>query len=398
MVYVPLIYCLSKLQWDTPVNGNIIFRKTTIMNTSISGDAEQNKGNQNCEQKEKGLKIVVNGQQSLSKNQQLFNRLTGLIDTLEHEIIRENDKLIRLMEYYGREVIPLHTKIAHSRIKLALTLGNAAKKVNFSNRQYEEIREAILGLLCDAFSSIEPNGDQIKFYDQWSETSYQEELEQQQRESVDQDDFDDTPEAYERMEAYMRKQSEQTQQGEQHTKRRKTKNKLYKEFPLKEGENIKVKNIRSIYIALVKIFHPDTETDVNLRSEKEEIMKRVTVAYDQKDLSTLLKLEMEWVFKTKEQLDKLTDEKLQIYISALKQQAKELEKEKILLFKHRRFESISRYSFLPEKRAIEKIVRERAEFKGVLEELKFLIALFEKPNSKKQILEFAEAFNEITEE
>jgi len=134
--------------------------------------------------------------------------------------------------------------------------------------------------------------------------------------------------------------------------------------------------------------HPDTEIDANLKGEKEEIMKQVTAAYELKDLSTLLKLEMEWVHKTSEHLEKLSDEKLEIYISALKQQASELEIEKTNLHYHPRYQQVSAYGRFPEKFAISEIRQNISELKRMGDNLNLYIRTFSKPNAKKEISAF----------
>lgn len=374
------------------------------MQTNLFGELE--------EQQEKGLKIVAGGQKNLSKNQQMFNRLIQRIETLEKDIVNEHDKLNRLLEYYSKEVAPLETKIASARIKLAMNLGNATKREKFSKRQIDDIRDAIVDLFREAFVSVEPNEEQEKFYDQWSEHTYREEMEEQEHEArvqfseiindiygfdIDPDKFGETPEDFARLEDELKNRLLEDQGNNPPKERKKSKKQQEKESSLREEESVKIRSLRSIYIALAKVLHPDTETDETLKLEKEEIMKNVTAAYDQRDLPALLKLEIAWVHKTAEHLVKLTDEKLAIYIQALKKQASELETSKNMLYQQQRFESISAYSDLPEKRAMEKIIRARAEIKGAHEELKSLGKAFERPNIKKQMLEFVEVYNDMNE-
>ena len=60
------------------------------MHTTLFGDDFQ-------EKKEKGLKIVSKGEKPLSKNQKLFNSLSRKIETLENELVSENEKLSKLL-------------------------------------------------------------------------------------------------------------------------------------------------------------------------------------------------------------------------------------------------------------------------------------------------------------
>ena len=76
--------------------------------------------------------------------------------------------------------------------------------------------------------------------------------------------------------------------------------------------------------------------------EKEELMKKVTIAYDNKDLTTLLQLEMQWIYK--EQNAALSAEKLRVYIEVLREQVNELEVQKYSFYHHPRFQPIFDYS------------------------------------------------------
>lgn len=355
----------------------------------------------------KGLKIVVKGQKPLSKNQQTFNKLIKRIEALEHEIESEQEKLIRLLDYYHKEIYPIEVKNADFNITLAMALGNATKVIKFTKKQKEHITEVIVGLCDNAFQCKEPTNAQEEFYDQWSGTSYQELKDYQQQETkedivdilnniygldIDLDDFDDTPEGYARMQAELKLHLEQAQEKKQQTKRKKSPKQQDKAAALKLEELSRIKNIRSVYIALAKVLHPDTEVDETLKAEKEEIMKKVTSAYEKKDLSALLKLEIAWVHKTTEHLEKLTDDKLKIYISALKEQAAQLEREKQELCIHPRYNDVSDYAYMPEKEAMKTIINSRAHLRQVQQDLKKYISVFEQTNSKKQILEFVDSF------
>jgi len=355
----------------------------------------------------KALKIAPKDPKSLSKNQQLFNKLTKRIETLEVEIISENDKLSQLLVIYGKEINPLQTKVANLRVKLAMALAETVPANKFTKKQVEKIREIIIDQCDGAFTCIEPDPHQEAFYDNWAEIPYQEEQQEQTETSkemfaeymsdmygidVDMDDFDDSPEGFARLQEKIKEQFEQSQQTYQKPNHKKSKKQQAREQVLLEEESIKAKNIRSIYIALAKVMHPDTEVNEFLKAEKEEVMKKVTAAYEQKDLPALLKLEIEWVHKTSEHLEKLTDDKLKIYISALRQQAAELELERDSMKFHVRFTKIIDYAHLPLKNALYAIKREKSELKSIFDDLGNIIDLIKKSMTKKQIVEFINTY------
>ncbi|WP_018342185.1 hypothetical protein [Cytophaga aurantiaca] len=89
-------------------------------------------------------------------------------------------------------------------------------------------------------------------------------------------------------------------------------------------EEHRKKSIRAIYIDLIKTFHPDTEQDADKKSEKEEISKKITEAYGNNDLYTLLNLETQFLEQQTNRLQGMKTETLKSYLAMLDNQIKEL--------------------------------------------------------------------------
>ncbi|MBE9464629.1 hypothetical protein ACFP1I_04395 [Dyadobacter subterraneus] len=88
------------------------------------------------------------------------------------------------------------------------------------------------------------------------------------------------------------------------------------------------KSVRTVYMDLVKAFHPDRETDEAEKIRKTEIMQRVTQTYQENNLLELLKLQIEFERIDQDHLENLGKEQLTYYNLVLKEQVEELEKEK----------------------------------------------------------------------
>jgi hypothetical protein len=362
--------------------------------------------------KKNELVITAKGEQKLSKDQQTFNRLTKQIEKLENEIEQENEKLLKLKEFFGREIRPLKQALGQTQMKTAMTLGDIASAYKFSKKQTDEIRSLVLNYCDEAFCIIEPNAEQEAFYDTWAETSYKEELEYEANMQKDMfseimssmfgmdinpEELTDDPEAFARFQEKLKMGYEQ-RFHQQIPPRKKTKKQIEKEREQKAIDDLKNKNIRSIYIALAKMLHPDSETDVAAKLEKEELMKKVTVAYEQKDFSTLLRLEMEWVHNSSEHLDQLTTEKLKTYNAALRQQVGELEQEKFSLKRHPRFAEIEDYSRLPEGHALAVINRDKNQLLKTKKETEALAQKIKEATSKKEVMDIVKPIlDEINE-
>lgn len=95
----------------------------------------------------------------------------------------------------------------------------------------------------------------------------------------------------------------------------------------RQAEEARKRTISAIYKQLAKVLHPDLETDPALREQKHHLMQELTTAYKQGDLHTLLRLELAWIHREEGDLDRLTDDKLKVYIQLLHEQTDELHRE-----------------------------------------------------------------------
>lgn len=158
--------------------------------------------------------------------------------------------------------------------------------------------------------------------------------------------------------------------------RKKSKRELLKEEKARQLEKLQSKNINNIYKRLAKELHPDLERDPVKRAEKEEMMKRLTLGYQNEDLLEILKIESEWFAKFEQDVEVISEETLKIYNSILKNQIKELEEEISLICLHPRymeiFEHIKDYSITPMKgiqNALSKLKSIDNEYKQRIHEL-----------------------------
>ena len=72
-------------------------------------------------------------------------------------------------------------------------------------------------------------------------------------------------------------------------------------------------------------------------------MKELTSAYKEKDLHAMLRLELEWIQREQTDVARLTDEKLRVYNTILKEQVVALETELRSVGQQRRFATLARY-------------------------------------------------------
>jgi hypothetical protein len=109
---------------------------------------------------------------------------------------------------------------------------------------------------------------------------------------------------------------------------------------LRAEEEFRKRSIANIYKQLARVLHPDLERDSERQKKKVQLMQELTVAYRQNDLHTLLRLEMQWIENEGGDIDRLTEEKLDVYNEILRQQVQGLEQRLRDLMFHPRYRPI----------------------------------------------------------
>ena len=305
--------------------------------------------------KPKGLTITKTGKQKLSKNQEAFNKLTQKIERLQKEIEKKQLQLDLAMKLFGTEVQTSRANILAQRQEMIIVLWKnyTDKKLSKPDQRHlkQIIREHVQTLLMEL--GTEPQADIKAIFEQLEGDNYDEILEQERaaarEEMVDElkkfkvdlsdiDTADGDALAKKLHETRQKLFEEHIDRNEEYEKQQQPKNKSARQLEAeklqKETDDLKQKNIGTIYKQLAKLFHPDLEQDEERKLEKEILMKELTVAYEAKNLHALLTLELRWIHKENEHLESLTEEKLAVYLQILKEQAQELEYEKHELYEH----------------------------------------------------------------
>lgn len=308
----------------------------------------------------KQLVIGKKEKQKLNKFQQTFNRLVKKLEKLRQAKEKFTKVLSEKLDYYSKNIYPLEEEIAKLHKQSVKTFYRFYHEKLLTTSDKEILIELMDSQLAQFMKfSREGLDDELKkIYEFLAEEDYDESVEsdfQAMKEDmsntfndlgidIDLDDF--TSDMSE--EEMIRKMLEMAQNAQEQTEakkasRKKTKKQLEKEDREKQIEEAKNKDISAIYKQLAKIFHPDLERDAERKAEKENMMKQLTQAYEKGDLHTLLRLELEWLKKEEDNLEKLSDEKLKIYNQALKEQVEELEMEIHFATEHPRYQPLQKY-------------------------------------------------------
>ena len=294
----------------------------------------------------------------LSKEQQTFNRLINRIETLRLEGQKISKNLDDQLDYYGRVIYPMQAKMIDFRKEIVrLSFPFLQTKKGISKSEKGILQEFIVAQI-----------DEIRFFEETTDPEFEEMFRNLTGFSFDEADDIDLEETKSGLEGLFgdmgvdfdlndfennmhtadaesgNNTQDQFNWSTGFTKKtahsKKSKKQLQQEEKERLLEEAKSKNISSIFKQLAKLFHPDLEQDNDRKPEKEALMKQLTAAYDNNDLLTLLKLELEWIYKEDSEKTRPSGDKLKLYNEVLKEQVFELEREIALIQMHPRYTPI----------------------------------------------------------
>ena len=300
------------------------------------------------------LEIKVSDNQSiLSREQIKFNKLNARIQKLKSQIQSDTQKLDEFLSLYVSIVVPEQKLLIVEKLNLAKEIDAKLAFIKLPKKLTNQVEQLMIQILDEVIGQSEPNEELNNLYKKYNGRTYEEDLQEEKEEMAemfskffyestgfkfDPEDLKNENPDFEKM------RDSFTQFNEQNKKsRKKSKKQIEKEALEEEKQKLKGKSLRSIYLSLAKILHPDKETDETLKHQQEEYMKLATTAYESKDLAGLLRLEVQWISLQTSSLDSIPDETLKAYSMLLNDQVRELEAEAYSIPSHPRYAPILRY-------------------------------------------------------
>ena len=267
----------------------------------------------------------------LTREQKAFNKLLKDNENLKHTIIMLKKQAAEMDRLFHLYILPIQNQLFDILIKQLAALDFAFDSFKFNKKTREQLEAKILEYL-ETFEQF-PNSVKNDFLRNMKEKylGMEEQLSEKQSKMAREmfrekfgvdlgDDFDydlNNPES-------QRKFNELLEEKMGSEKKPKAKSKL-----VQAAEDTLKKSLRQLYTGLVKILHPDSEQDENMKLEKTEAMKIVTEAYEKNDLPKLLSLQLQYGLLGNDKLETLAEEELSVYVKILKKQHNELQNEYI---------------------------------------------------------------------
>ncbi|GAB3890970.1 hypothetical protein [Spirosoma agri] len=280
----------------------------------------------------------------LSKAQKEFNRLTQKIGELEDELTQFRTAATAIQQRVYTDYEPLLREYNQLRANLVRVFDRAYERPDATKSEKKKLTDLIIDLAYDLISEHGMNELKPIFdkYDKDGFDAIDAESDQQVSDvmkevvssmyGIEIDEHADVS-TQEKFMAYLdeqmqaRQANEQQERDEKRAKKPKSAKQQAREAKKQLDERNITKAVRTLYMDLVKAFHPDREPDEAEKVRKTEIMQRVTEAYEKSDLLALLRLQLEFDRIDQQHLESLADIQLKYYNKILKQQVDELSDE-----------------------------------------------------------------------
>ncbi len=323
----------------------------------------------------------------LSKEETYFNERVHQIKELKEYIQKAKDITDEFDRLNQTELMPIFHKITKQKIKFIQILDKNYSSDFFRKKEKEKIACLILDEI-DQLPDLAPDLESIK--QKYADLGYltntakppnTEDTPTQTANDDAHDDFlfDDFFDALSQ------------EKNDHHT--RKINKSSEKQVKKSENEKQLNKTIRTLYTELIKVLHPDRESDEEIKLAKTEIMKNVTEAYKKRDYFGLMQLQIAYLQGLGgKNLQETPKETLQQYNKILLNQKKALETEWNRLSSPRSAlgtligEAVKNKSYL-----YYKINMEKSQMKKHIQQLKHNNLLFEQ--DKRYITQYLESID-----
>lgn len=291
------------------------------------------------------LKTTAQPNVAVSPQHRKLNRLIESIEQQKRLLAEWENAKSEIQQYAGQKLMPAYHQLNQVLYQQLEQLWNSLSKYDSSPSNLVQLDEKIqdLALSLQSNQSMSEQQSQlieqiIMFYQQKAEhaelkRSKQTKHNQQIHTAQDPDqdlanssnDIKDenSEQAMDQSEAWDW-EHDWHQQRDQYSQAREQAKLKRKQDKQAQAEKMFDQSLKSVYLKIASIIHPDREQDETKKAEKTELLQRANEAYEQQDLFYLLKLQLE---VEQQRLNKkaLSDDQLKFYQMALESQSSQLQ-------------------------------------------------------------------------
>ena len=277
------------------------------------------------------LKLSVQqDSQNLSSQQKKLNRLIEQIEQQKLQLAVWQKAQAEIQQQARKTLVPIYTELHNILFQQLEQLWNSLQSYEFSKADIAQLDDKIKNLATILKSSqVLSEQQKLKviqinhFYQQYAEHNQAKKNKKKATiESHDPTETYDQNLDYEQAEVDLDGYEYDTQQHEvEREQHRLNRQKQKREQAQKMAEQ----SLKTVYLKIASIIHPDREQDERLKVEKTEMLQHANAAYEQQDLFYLLKLQIQVEQNRSVTQKGLSNEQVKFYKLALEAQKQQLD-------------------------------------------------------------------------
>ena len=291
------------------------------------------------------LKTTVQPNIEVSPQHKKLNRLIESIEQQKLLLAEWENAKSEIQQYAGQKLMPAYHQLNQVLYQQLEQLWNSLSKYEFLQADLAQLDEKIQDLALSLQSKQTMSEQQselieqiIQFYQQKTEQAdlkLSKRTKQNQQIHTAQDPDQDlakssndtkdenSEQAMDQVESWDW-EHDWDQQRDQYSQVREQAKLKRKQDKQVQAEKMSEQSLKSVYLKIASIIHPDREQDEAKKVEKTELLQRANQAYEQEDLFYLLKLQLE-VEQQRANKKALSDEQLKFYQMTLASQSSKLQ-------------------------------------------------------------------------
>ncbi|MCX6219350.1 hypothetical protein [Spirosoma sp.] len=258
---------------------------------------------------------------SLSKSQKEFNRLTQKIEETTAALKQLREASDYIYQRLQADYQPLVDQYIQLRVNLVRLFDRAYEQDDITRTEQKKLADLIRTIASDLIFQYDV--DSLEFIYNKYKTDDDNEPDRQVATWTGEAGGEFSYES----DSLAAQEAAEAERQRQRASKPKSEKRLAREARKKADEQNTTKAVRTLYMDLVKAFHPDREPDEAEKVRKTEIMHRVIAAYEKSDLLALFRLQLELERIDQSHLTSLAESQLNYYNKILRQQAQELDDE-----------------------------------------------------------------------
>lgn len=277
------------------------------------------------------LKLSVQqDSQNLSPQQKKLNRLIEQIEQQKIQLAAWQKAQAEIQQQAGKTLVPIYTELHDILFQQLEQLWNSLQSYEFSKADIAQLDDKIQNLTA-ILKSSQVLSEQKKLKVAQIDKFYQQHTEHNQAkknkkkptiESHDSTETYDQNSDHEQadvdLDGYEYDEQQHEVEREQHRLNRQKQKR-------EQAQKMAEQSLKTVYLKIASIIHPDREQDEQLKVEKTEMLQHANAAYEKQDLFYLLKLQIQVEQNRGVAQKGLSNEQVKFYKLALDAQKQQLD-------------------------------------------------------------------------